>query len=206
MESIFSFIVDHASSAHYFVFLCFMLAGINFPISEDLLIIFSAVLASTVVPENWLKLFLAVFLGAFLSDWIPYWVGRKWGIHICKWKWFCRLVESKKFRVVQKNYLRFGSLTLFLGRFIPFGIRNCLFAVAGISRMPFGKFLLVDGCACFISNTTLFFLSYFCGKNFEILKNQLRWVNLGFFFFFLVALIAFFCYKKILRSTHTNKE
>lgn len=204
MENILSFIVDHASSAHYLVFLLFMLAGINFPISEDLLIIFSAVLASTVVPENWLKLFLAVFLGAFLSDWIPYWIGRKWGVHIWKLKWFSRLVKPEKFLKVKESYLRFGSLTLFLGRFIPFGVRNCLFAVAGMSKMSFVKFLVVDGLACFASNTTLFFLSYFCGKNYEVLLDQLRWVNLGIFLLFLVALITFFCYKKLLRITPTK--
>lgn len=206
MENILNFVVGHASFAHYFVFLLFMLAGINFPISEDLLIIFSGVLASTVVPENWLKLFLAVFLGAFLSDWIPYWIGRKWGGHIWKLKWFCRLVNSERFRTIQESYMRFGALTLFLGRFIPFGVRNCLFAVAGMSNMPFMKFVIVDGLACFTSNTTLFVLAYFCGKNYEVLSEQLRWVNLGIFFLFLVALITFFCYKKILRSSSNKIE
>ena len=79
METLFEFIVSHAAHAHWIVFGALMLAGFNVPISEDLMIIVSALLAATVVPENTEKLFLAVFLGCYLSDWVSYWIGRTLG-------------------------------------------------------------------------------------------------------------------------------
>ena len=79
MDIVIQFLFEHAQYAHWIVFGALMLAGLNVPISEDLMIIFSAVLAATVVPENTYKLFLALFLGAYLSDWVCYWVGRRFG-------------------------------------------------------------------------------------------------------------------------------
>ena len=99
-----------------------MLAGLNFPISEDLLIIISGVLASTVVPENTWKLFLAVVLGAYLSDWIPYWLGRCFGPNLWKLRWFSRMIKPERLDQVRDYYSRYGILTLLVGRFIPFGV------------------------------------------------------------------------------------
>ncbi len=88
MDAFLPFIQDHAQYAHWVIFGLFMLAGLNFPISEDLLIIISGVLAATLVPENTWKLFTAVFLGAYLSDWVVYWIGRLLGSNLEKVRWF----------------------------------------------------------------------------------------------------------------------
>lgn len=193
MESILPFIQDHASQAHWFIFSLLMLAGLNFPISEDLLIILSGVLASTVVPENTWKLFLAVFLGAYLSDWMVYWIGRLWGAHLWKLRWFSRLFQPNRLEQIIQYYKRYGVLTLLVGRFIPFGVRNCLFATAGLGKMHFSKFLIGDGIACLLSNSTLFLISYFFGKNCSYI---FRYVNAIVFITFLVAVIVFIWYKK----------
>ena len=50
MEFLFSFIQENAHYAHWAVFTLLMLAGLNFPISEDLIVTVSGVLASTLVP------------------------------------------------------------------------------------------------------------------------------------------------------------
>jgi membrane-associated protein len=193
METILPFIQEHAHQAHWFVFSLLMLAGLNFPISEDLMIIFSGILASTIVPENTWKLFLAVFLGAYLSDWVAYWIGRLWGEHLWRIKWFARLFKPKRLEQIEQYYKKYGLLTLLVGRFIPFGVRNCLFATAGMGKMQFGKFLIGDGIACLISNATLFTIAYFCGKNCSYF---VRYVNVTIFTLFVVALIAFIWYKK----------
>lgn len=170
-----------------------MLAGLNVPISEDLLIIFSGVLASTLVPENVWKLFLAVFLGAYLSDGIVYWIGRLWGAKLWRIRWFARIFHPKKLQQIESYYSRFGVVTLLVGRLIPFGVRNCLFVTAGIGKMRFWKFLIADGIACLSSNIALFSLAYFCGKNCSYL---VKYVNVVIFSLFLVALIAFIWYKR----------
>ena len=196
MDTIIPFIFAHAQYAHWIVFGALMLAGLNVPISEDLMIIFSAVLASTVIPENTYKLFLAVFLGCYLSDWVCYWVGRHFGPKLWNIRWFAKTFEQKKIDKVHEYYAKYGFLTLLVGRFIPFGVRNGLFLTAGLGKMPFGKFLLSDGIACAFSNTTLFSLAYLAGKNYEALLASLKTFNIFLFGAFVIAIIGFIWYKR----------
>lgn len=189
------FLLNHVDCAHWMIFGLFMLAGLNLPISEDLLIILGGVLASTVIPENTWKIFAAIFLGAYLSDWIPYWVGRKFGPTLWRSRWFSRMVNSNRLEQIQDYYRKYGVTTLFVGRFIPFGVRNCLFLTAGMAKIRFRKFLLVDGIACLLSNTLLFTLAYFFGKNYTHITSGLKLANIVIFSAFLIALITFFCYK-----------
>ncbi len=196
MDSIIHFIFEHAQYAHWIVFGALMLAGLNVPISEDLMIIFSAVLAATVVPENTYKLFLAVFLGCYISDWVCYWIGRHFGPKLWNIHWFARTFDRKRIDQIHAYYARYGFLTLLVGRFIPFGVRNGLFLTAGLGRMPFPKFLLSDGIACILSNTVLFTLAYTVGKNYEALISSLKTFNIFLFGAFAVAIIGIIWYKR----------
>jgi membrane-associated protein len=206
MESIIQFIFEHAHQAHWIVFGCLMLAGLNIPISEDLMIIFSAVLAATVIPENTYKLFAAVFLGCYLSDWLCYWVGRLLGPKLWNIGWFARSIDRKRIDQIHSYYAKYGFLTLLIGRFIPFGVRNCLFLTAGLGKMHFGRFILSDGIACIISNSTLFYLAYTVGKNYHYLLSVIKTLNIFLFGAFVVAIIAFFWYKRKKKTATQNSD
>ncbi len=203
MDTIIQFLFEHAPHAHWIIFGALMLAGFNIPISEDLMIILSAVLAATVVPENTGLLFLFVFLGCYLSDWVCYWIGRKLGPKLWEIKWFAKTIDRKKLESIHNYYEKYGFWTLLVGRFIPFGVRNCLFLSAGAGKMHFGKFILSDGIACFISNTTLFTLAYFAGKNYETLLKFVKTFNIFLFALFLVSIIVGIWYK---RKTSCTKD
>jgi len=187
-----AFIFAHAYLAHWVIFGLFMLAGLNLPISEDLLIIAGGILASTIVPENTWKIFLAIFAGAYLSDLFVYFMARYWGPTLLSKPWFAKILKPKRVELLEQHYRKWGILTLFFGRFIPFGVRNCLFATAGMSGMPIAKFVLVDGAACLLSNTALFSLSYFCGKS---CSPWVKIFNISIFTIFMIALFTFIWYK-----------
>lgn len=196
MESLSQFIFEHAHQAHWIVFSALILAGFSLPISEDLLIIFSGVIAATIVPENTTLLFLGVFVGCYLSDWICYWVGRIMGPKLWSIRWFARTVDRNRLDQFHHFYEKYGFWTLIIGRFIPFGVRNCLFLTAGMGRMNFGKFILSDGIACLLSNTTLFTLSYYAGRNYEELFSYLKAFNILIFAVFVVSIIGLIWYKR----------
>jgi membrane-associated protein len=204
MSYLLEWITSNASHAHYLLFFSLMMAGMNVPISEDLMIILGALLASTVVPENTFILFTFIFLGCYLSDWVSYWIGRKYGRKLWNIKWFAKTVSIQRIHQTEKFYHKYGFWTLLIGRFIPFGVRNCLFITAGIGRMHFGKFLLSDGIACFISNNVLFWLTFYLGKNYHMLVNKLKAFNLILFSLFVVTLIGLFWYNVYKKKS--NKE
>lgn len=206
MNTIIQFIFEHAHLAHWLIFGALMLAGMNVPISEDLMVIISGVLAATVVPENIYLLFTAVFLGCYLSDWVCYWMGRKLGPKLWNLRWFAKTVNKKRIDQIHGYYEKYGFLTLLIGRFIPFGVRNCLFLTAGIGRMHFGKFILSDGIACIISNITLFSIAYYAGKNYEAILPFLKTFNLLIFGFFLVSIIGVIWYKKRTSNTKSTLD
>lgn len=206
MDSIISFLFAHAQYAHWIIFGALMLAGINVPISEDLMIILSAVLAATVVPENTVWLFACVFLGCYLSDWVCYWIGRKLGPKLWKIGWFAKTFDAKKLDTIHNYYQKYGFWTLLIGRFIPFGVRNLLFLSAGMGKMHFGKFILSDGIACILSNTALFTLAFYVGKNYEALLHSLKFFNALLFGAFLLSIIGLIWYKRKASVTKKTTE
>ena len=194
MSAIIDFIFNNAANAHWIIFGSLLLAGLNLPISEDVMIIIGAILASTVIPKNTILLFASVFLGAYISDWMVYWIGRLLGIKLWRFKWFRKTVPRRKLAKIKLFYKKYGFFTLLIGRFIPFGVRNCLFLTAGMTRMNFVKFIIADGIACFLSNIVLFSTAYTVGKNYHKLFYYLKKVNMIIFAVFIVTIIIFICY------------
>ncbi len=166
-------------------------AGCGVPIPEDVPLIFSGYLcnphqspladlakpsgakpatATTTSPDPGTVpsaniMFLAGMLGIVGGDSILYFIGR-YGIdsnnliarHIRK------VLHSKRRDQVKKHFSRHGNLTLFVGRFVP-GVRALIFALCGISKMPYWRFVVVDGLAGLISVPTLIWLGYWQAKH-----------------------------------------
>ncbi|OGN52453.1 MAG: hypothetical protein A2Y28_03305 [Chlamydiae bacterium GWC2_50_10] len=186
----------HADFAPWYLFGAILLAGFNLPVSIDILLVAAALLAATALPEKMWHLFAAVSIGCYLSAWISYWVGRLLvGRGLLRLKFFSKLLSQERIERVKTFYDKYGLLTLVIGRFIPFGMRNCIFMTTGISRFSFVKFILRDALACLIWSTTAFFLFYFAGQNFETLYPYLKLFNLIIFSLFAIAVIGFVWYK-----------
>ncbi len=204
MEALIQWISGHAPYAHWFIFGAILLAGFNIPISADLLILVGAFLAATLVPEHTIHLYLSVFLGCYFSAWAAYWLGRLAGKKLCAYKWFSTLFSQERLKKTQKFYEKHGFWTLLIGRFIPFGVRNCIFMTSGMSRLSFVKFALWDLVACFIWSTLYFYLFYLLGQNYQAVYSYLKTVHLFIFGAFGVTLIAFIWDKR--RKKFANAE
>ncbi len=196
MEWFLSIVTENAAHAHWWVFGALMLAGLNLPISEELVLLVGGVAASSVEATGTLKIYLFIFAGAYLSDWMVYFIGRLLGPRLWRVAWFRRTVKQHRLKQMEQYYERFGPLTLLIGRFIPFGVRNCLFMSAGMARMPYLRFGIADAMACFISTSVLFWLAYAFGCNYERLSGYLGVFDLLMFALFAVTVIGFIWYKR----------
>lgn len=207
MEALSEWIIQHAHLAHYFIFGAILLAGLNIPISADLMVIISAVLAATVIPENTIPLFLSIFLGCYFSAWIAFWVGRKLGARLSRFSFFAKIFPPERLEKVKHFYEKYGIWTLIIGRFIPFGVRNCIFMTSGMSKMHFGTFVIRDIFACFIWSSTTFYLFYSLGQNYQLLYQYAKTFNLLIFVTFSMAVIIWIWYKvrKKKRSQRADK-
>ncbi len=163
MEELNFFIQANVQYAPLIIFGALLLAGFNIPVSEDAMLFISAVLASN-HPDLLPLLFTGVYLGAYFSDLICYWLGRILGPKLFKIGFFAKMVAPETVDKIHIFYEKYGIITLILGRFIPFGVRNGLFLTAGLGKMSFLKFSLSDLLACTISTITFFTLYYHYGN------------------------------------------
>lgn len=83
-------------------------------------------------------LFLTLATAAIAGDSVNYFIGKSTGYRIIKGN--TRLVKPEYIVRAQDFYARYGSITIFLARFIPI-IRTFAPFVAGIGEMKYTKFL-----------------------------------------------------------------
>lgn len=201
METIFEFINQNIEWAPYIIFGALLLAGFNIPVSEDGMLFISALLASK-QPEQFWMFFFAVYLGAYISDIICFFLGKKLGPKLFEIKFFSNMVSMKRIRAINAYYDKYGPLTLILGRFIPFGVRNGLFLTAGIGQMNSLKFAISDLIACTISCTVYFYLYYTMG---EAVISYIKQSNQAIFVI-ATAVVAFFVVRKILSNRKKRQQ
>ena len=202
MDAIVNFIVQNSSYAPFMVFFLILLAGFNIPISIDVVMVLTAFLAATLIPESAPILYFSILFGAYFSAMICYWVGRKVGLKLLKFRYFSKLLPKERLEKVGKFYEKYGLLTLLIGRFIPFGVRNCIFMTTGMSKANFRKFIIRDALACSIWATICFFGFYRLGQNYDILLSKVKTLNLFIFLAFGVTVIATIWYKKYRKKHH----
>jgi len=191
MEELIQLIHAHIHYAHFIIFGALLLAGLNIPVSEDAMIFISALLASK-HPDYLPHLFIGVYLGAYFSDLICYSLGRFLGPKLFEIRFFANMVPPERVTKISAFYQNYGVITLILGRFIPFGVRNALFLTAGLGKMNFIKFALSDLLACTISTTSFFALYFHYG---ESVINYIKQANILIFSLAFI-LIGVFWYRK----------
>ena len=163
VEDIFAYIQNNVEMAPYIIPSLMMLAGFNIPVPEDGMLFLAGILAAK-HPEMTEKLFVGVFVGAYSADMICYGVARFLGPRLYKIKWFAKMVSKERMAKVNSFYERFGFVTLIVGRFIPFGVRNGLFMTAGFSGMSAVKFAVADFIAALLTCGCYFWLYYSYGE------------------------------------------
>ncbi len=167
-----------------------MLAGFNVPVSEDLVFIISASIAAAVIPENTYLIFTGCFLGAYLSDLVAYSIGRH-GLPFIQKFGFLKS-ESTKNRIVSLHiyFKKYGGKTLFLGRFIPFGVRNIMFITAGLVKVNVFKFMIIDLLALSVTSTVLFIIGFKFGENISLIQEYLSSYKIIIFTVFLIFILV----------------
>jgi membrane protein DedA with SNARE-associated domain len=139
-------IVEHFTYAG--IFLVLFAAGLGVPIPEELPIAAAAALASQGIVKWWIALPVC-FVAVVAGDIVLYWVGHHWGERILEWRLVRRILTKSRETRLLDSYRRHGVKIVFTARHIM-GLRAAAFLTAGIAKIPFWKFLAVDGGAALI--------------------------------------------------------
>jgi len=138
----------------------------------------------------WIILIL-LLIAAVSGDAVNYYLGRKIGLKVLKWKVKGRqLVKQKYLDQTHVFYEKYGSKTIIIARFVPI-VRTFAPFVAGIGEMSYGKFLrfnIIGGLGWIIGLTLL---GYFFG-GLDIVQNNFETVIFGIIFISIIPIIVEF--------------
>lgn len=188
----------YAHDAHWILFGLLLLCGLNFPISEDAILITGGAIASTCIPEDRWFLFAWIYAGCVIGAWETYWIGRYFGPKLYRWRFFNHIINPERIEKLHHYYEKFGIFTFIVGRFIPGGFRNALFLTTGLGRMPFMRFVLRDLVAAFIQVNTTFYIGFVFGENYSaIIQFFKKYNQISLLIIFSVILLfIFYCWYK----------
>lgn len=164
MDPILAWLNCHVHSFPLVIFIALLLGGFNLPISEDVLVITSAILCQT-EKARIAPFYLAIFFGAVISDCIVYFWGWLLGRGFISIKLFPRIVKEENTIRFSKALNKHGIFTYLIVRFIPFGVRNVMSMTSGFVNFCFIKFLIFDAIAALCNTSALFWIIYFFGRS-----------------------------------------
>jgi len=140
-----------------------VLTGSGLPIPEEVPIIAAGILASHgQLNPHWAM--AACLVGALAGDCVMYWIGYHFGRSVLReHPYWARFVKPEREVQIEQMIKKHGLKVFFLARFLV-GLRSPVYLSAGILRVPFRRFLLID-LVCATTVIGLFFmLSYRYGR------------------------------------------
>ncbi len=153
--------LDHVSYLGIIVIL--ILTGSGLPLPEEVPIIAAGMASSVGTLHPWWA-FLSCVIGALLGDVVLYAIGYHFGRSlVTRHPRIARLLHAEHEAKIEEMLRRHGLKVFFLARFMV-GIRAPVYLTAGVLRMSFRRFLLIDAFCATCVVGVFFGLSYAYGE------------------------------------------
>lgn len=149
-----------------------MACGFGLPLPEDIILFALGYLSFTGSVDLTASIFVAL-AGVLVGDSTIYFIGRLFGERVLKIPLFRRVLTAERLDSVRDTFHANGSVYLFFARFTP-GLRAVTFWSAGLFKIPFRTFFLLDGTAAIISVPALTYLAYALGSAFHEYIGSIR--------------------------------
>jgi membrane protein DedA with SNARE-associated domain len=185
------------------VFFGVMLESAGVPLPGEAVLIVSGALAHQGVLDPGDALFFGI-LGAVTGDQVGYWVGRKGGRpFVLRWGRYL-FVSRERLAVAEAFFDRHGGRAVFLARFVT-GLRVFGALVAGMSRMPWGKFALYNVLGGTVWATAAVSLGYFLWASISLVEHWVGRASLLLLAALALALLLRWAYRKAVRGGGSNE-
>ena len=151
-----------------------ILTGAGLPLPEEVFIVTAGVLSAT--PDANVNPFIALgccLFGALVGDCVMYWIGYHFGRGVLRdRRWFSRWVTPEREEHIEEMFHLHGLKVFFVARFLV-GLRTPVYLTAGILRLSFKKFVLIDLVCAAAVVSSFFGLAYYFGANIS------KWIRRG---------------------------
>lgn len=178
MEILYYLIQFFTDYGYIAVFLVLVACGFGLPVPEDVTLIAGGVICalSRGAPHelNTHTMVAIALVGVLTGDSTMFLLGSKLGPRVTRVPGVGKIITKNTYAQIQEKTHRYGHKILFLARFLP-GLRAPIYIMAGIShKVPFWKFILMDGMAALLSVPLLVYIGYFFAND---LDQVIPWVK-----------------------------
>ena len=153
------------------IYILLVLGTLGLPFPEDGILLLSGFLIAHDVIKP-LPAFLVVYSGLLVTDFLLYSIGKRYGRRIVEHKRFQKILTSDRLGKLENKFKKWGALVVFFGRHL-LGLRAQIFLVAGVMRMSWNKFLIVDAASALLTIMSWGGLGYWGGNNIQVLRRDI---------------------------------
>lgn len=165
------YLVSHMS--YGVIVLVLVITGSGIPVPEEVVVILAAVASRADQLEPWAA-FAACVVGSLGGDCLMYFIGYHFGHGVLRdHPLISRHLTTEREQRIERMISQYGFRVYFLARFLV-GIRSPVFLTAGILRVPFRRFLLVDLVSATAVISLFFGLGYYFAEN---IMSWLKWIR-----------------------------
>lgn len=152
------------NSSYLGIILILVITGCGLPIPEEVVVVAAGVAASAGTLQPWAA-FAACLVGALLGDCVMYAIGYHFGHNLAKkHPRFAHLLHAEREARTEELMRQHGLKVFLLSRFMV-GLRSPIYLTAGILRLSFRRFLLIDVICATIVVGTFYWLSFYFGEH-----------------------------------------
>jgi membrane protein DedA with SNARE-associated domain len=186
------------------LFLLLVLGTLGLPFPEDGILLLSGFLTAHHVIRP-LPAFLVVYSGLLMTDFLLYSVGKKYGRRLVEHKRFHKIITEGRLAKLEKKFKKWGALVVFFGRHL-LGVRAQIFLVAGVMRMSWKKFLIVDGTSALFTITLWGGLGYLGGNSIQALRRDITNIEQIVMIILAILLGSILLFKYFKKRRNTSKQ
>jgi membrane protein DedA with SNARE-associated domain len=172
--------LDHAIIAwgYWAVLVAVMAESMGVPFPGETGLVVAAVYAGTGRSLDIALVIAAASVGAILGDNVGYLVGRFGGYPLAQRVLRFFHAKDTALEAAQAYFAQHGDKTVFTGRFIAL-LRVSVAFMAGVSHMPWWRFLLWNALGGILWATLYGVLGYILGRNLALLGEVVRIIGVG---------------------------
>ena len=185
------------------LFFLLILGGLGVPFfPEDLILIACGMLISFNIISP-VPAVIISYTGLILSDFLLYYAGKKFGRRVVTNPKFSKILSPQKFIFLERKFIRHSTIIMLLGRLLV-GFRAQVFIIAGITKVPFYKFLIIDSFGSAVVLSIMVTAGYIGGKFLESIKKGMLYMEYAVGFLVVIAFILGIIYLSYRYLTRTN--
>jgi membrane protein DedA with SNARE-associated domain len=164
-------------------------ASLGVPIPEDVPLIAAGVILSR-QPDvaTWTGTLFIALVGIMCGDVVLYVLGGRWGPEACQHRWVNWLITPARLEAMTRRFNRYGRFFM--------GVRAAMCITAGVTRLPFWRFVVADLAGALISIPLFVWLGFWFASMVPMVQTYVHVIQWLLLAVAMAILVGFVVYRR----------